>query len=94
MERKEMFDALMALYGYKTKRQLAKRIGVRENVLGNWCSRNTMDIEKVANALPEVSPEWLITGKGPMLRLDDKAFADLAKEIEEIKERIRILESK
>jgi hypothetical protein len=93
MEKREMLDALMTMSGYTTKRQLAHRLNIRDNTLGNWYSRNTFDMAVVSKAYPEVSLGWLMTGVGPMLRLDGKAFAELAKEIEDLKERIRILES-
>lgn len=91
MEKREMLDALMVLGGFKTKRQFAKRLGVRENALGNWYGRNSFDIGAVAVAFPEVSPDWLLTGKGPMLRSEE---ADLRKEVEMLKERIALLEER
>lgn len=83
-----MLDALMVLGGFQTKRKFAQRLGIKDNTLGNWYKRNTFDIAVVAKAFPEVSPDWLITGEGAILREDVRGLmeevARLRKQLESL----------
>ena len=65
--------------------ETARRAEIRPNTLTNWKSGKTErprrnDIEKVARVLG-VSPDWLLTGEGPMLPpLQTPTFVDVARD--------------
>lgn len=43
-------------------------IGITPQGLSSWISRKTFDIEKIYAKCVDVSPAWLITGEGPMIK--------------------------
>ena len=53
--------------GYVTDDQLATAIGITKANLSQWRRRNSMDVNKVATALPSVSADYLLRGEGPVL---------------------------
>ena len=53
--------------GYVTDDQLATAIGITKANLSQWRRRNSMDVNKVATALPAVSANYLLRGEGPVL---------------------------
>lgn len=53
--------------GYETDDQLATSIGITRANLSQWRRRNSMDVNKVAAALPTVSANYLLRGEGPVL---------------------------
>ncbi len=60
--------------------QLADAISVQRSSLSHILSgRNKPSLDfvsKLLNSFPQVSPDWLIFGNGPMLRRDDGIAAD------------------
>ena len=76
--------ALMDYYG-RSKSEFAKHIGTTLNVLNVYYKRQTLSrvlIDKILDKFPEISPEWLNSGEGPMLlancneRVDVSYLAD------------------
>jgi repressor LexA len=57
-------------YNFKKDSELAKHLGISSQVLTNWKSRNTYDAELIYTKCLEINPEWLLTGKGDMLKKD------------------------
>lgn len=68
MDKKEMLNALINHYERGNKSQFAKRLGVSAQGLSTWLSRNTFDTELIYSKCENVNPEWLLTGKGNMLK--------------------------
>lgn len=62
---------LIEYYSSGNKAEFAKLLGVTPQRLNNWFIRETFDIELVYKTFGEVSPDWLLTGKGSMLRTAD-----------------------
>lgn len=63
-----MLEAIMAYKGYKSSKAFADALGISPASLSKWLSRNYLDVEKVHEVFPELSVEWLVTGKGEMLK--------------------------
>lgn len=55
---------------FTTNVEFARFIGITPQNLRNWFDRKTYDINKLCSAFPEISVEWLTTGKGEMLKYD------------------------
>lgn len=59
---------------YGNNIDFAQKIGVSTTQASNLCggkfSIGDKSIEKILNAFPEVSKDWLVLGEGPMLRQD------------------------
>ena len=78
MDKKTMVEALICHYTDGNKAQFAKMLGVSPQTVSAWCSRNTLDMELIYTKCVGVSPSWLLTGEGPMLRTDSPK-ADMPK---------------
>lgn len=72
MDKKEMLNALINHYERGNKSQFAKRLGVSAQGLSTWLSRNTFDIELIYSKCENINPEWLLTGKGNMLKEQER----------------------
>lgn len=51
-------------------------LGVSPQTLNNWRNRNTLNINKVVDAIPELNPNWLLTGEGSMLKKEHLSEVD------------------
>ena len=67
MNKKEQLDLLVAHYAGGVKAEFAKMLGISNQNLNIWYTRDNFDIEKVFKACPGISAEWLLTGEGEML---------------------------
>lgn len=68
MEKKEMLANLIDFYTSGNKAKFAQRVGVSPQAVSTWLTRNTFDTELIHRTCREVSPEWLLSGEGSMLR--------------------------
>ena len=68
MEKKDRLLKLIEHYSDGNKSEFARMIGVSPQAVNTWISRNTFDIDIVYAKCVNISPEWLLTGKGPMLK--------------------------
>lgn len=57
---------------FSSDAELARFLGVTPAVLSRWKTRNTYDIDKIADAIPNISLSWLLTGEGEMLRTSEE----------------------
>ena len=53
---------------FSSDAEFARFLGVTPAVLSRWRTRNTYDIDKIVDAIPNISIPWLLTGEGEMLR--------------------------
>ena len=58
-----------------------------------WLSRNTFDAEVIYEKCEGVSADWLLSGKGDMIKTDNQQFADNEIEIHSLKKEIERLKS-
>ena len=69
MEKKDRLLRLIEHYSDGNKSEFARMIGVSPQAINTWISRNTFDIDIVYAKCINISPEWLLTGNGPMLKI-------------------------
>jgi|AntRauMFilla1563_2_1112583.scaffolds.fasta_scaffold23286_2 transcriptional regulator with XRE-family HTH domain len=82
----------------KYGKDFAEFLGIKESTLSMWYKRETYDIELLFKKCEFLNPEWLLTGKGSMLKEELKAhptttglqaeYEQLKKENEQLKENI------
>ena len=68
MDKKLIINELMNYYKFKKYADFANFLEIKPQVLSNWISRNTFDFEIIYTKCVEINPDWLLTGKGEMLR--------------------------
>lgn len=54
--------------GFKTDTDFADFLGIKQNTLSNWKSRNTIDYELIITKCDDINANWLLTGEGEMLK--------------------------
>ena len=55
---------------FKKDVDFAKFLGISSQTLSNWYSRNTFDAQLIYTKCENINSEWLLTGKGEMLKKD------------------------
>lgn len=68
MTKKERLEALIAHYSDGKPTRFAKHIGVAPSTISTWIARDSFDYDLLFAKCEMISPEWLLTGKGPMLK--------------------------
>ena len=68
MEKKERLLSLIDHYSCGNKSEFARMIGVSPQAVSTWITRNTFDIDIIYAKCLNISPDWLLTGKGNMLK--------------------------
>ncbi|SFL09204.1 Bacteriophage CI repressor helix-turn-helix domain-containing protein [Porphyromonadaceae bacterium KH3CP3RA] len=67
-----ILDRIKAAYGLSGNSELARFLGVAPNTITNWYNRNSIDFDIVFPKCENIDFNWLLTGKGPMLKSDQK----------------------
>lgn len=70
MDKKTMLIQLIQHYEDGNKTRFAKRLGLTPQGVSTWLSRGTIDYELVYAKCEHLNAEWLLTGRGSMLRKD------------------------
>ena len=70
MNKKDRLIALIQQFSNGNKSEFARYIGVSPQAVSTWLSRNTFDNDIIYSKFVNVSAEWLLTGKGSMLKND------------------------
>lgn len=68
MEKKDRLLSLIDHYSGGNKSEFARMIGVSPQAVSTWITRNTFDIDIIYAKCLNISPDWLLTGKGYMLK--------------------------
>lgn len=64
----QILNAIMEYKKIRTKADFARILGISNQNLSKWYSRDTINIDVIREAIPELSTDWLLTGEGNMLR--------------------------
>lgn len=68
MEKKERLEALICYYTDGNQKKFAELLGVIPQTVSAWLSRNTYDAELIYEKCESVSGDWLLSGKGDMIK--------------------------
>lgn len=68
MTKRERLEALIAHYSDGKPTRFAKHIGVAPSTISTWIARDTFDYDLLFAKCEMISPEWLLTGNGSMLK--------------------------
>lgn len=71
MTKKERLEALIAHYSEGKPTRFAKYIGVAPSTISTWLARDSFDYDLLFAKCETISPEWLLTGKGNMLKEEE-----------------------
>ena len=69
-----MILALIEHYSDGNKAQFANLLGITPQGLSTWIKRETFDIELIFSKCEGLSANWLLTGKGSMIKGNDAAL--------------------
>lgn len=68
MNKKERLEAIIGYYSNGKNSIFAKLIGVAPSTISSWLSRDTLDYDLIFAKCENISPEWLLSGQGSMLK--------------------------
>lgn len=68
--KQDVLNRLKEAYNIQKDTELAALLGVSKSTLSNWSSRNTIDYDKVFSLCEHINIDWLLTGRGSMLKTD------------------------
>lgn len=68
MDKKQLLDKIKNHYNLSNNTEFARFLGVSSQVVSNWYSRNTYNINVLLDKCLDINPQWLLTGSGDMLR--------------------------
>ena len=64
----EMLDAIKAYLNMQKNTEFARYLGISSQAVSNWYARNTFDSELLYTKCDFLSAEWLLSGRGSMLK--------------------------
>lgn len=69
MDKSLILNEIKKHLNFKSDSDFANYLGIKPQVLSNWRSRNTFDTDLIyTKCLEFINAEWLLTGKGSMLK--------------------------
>lgn len=68
MDKLLILNQIQEHYGFKKDIKFAEFLGIPAQNLSKWKNRGTYDAELIYTKCTEINPEWLLTGKGNMLK--------------------------
>jgi len=72
MDKKLILSEIKLHYKFKSEVEFAQFLDIRPQTLSSWYARNTFDIELLYAKCVDINPDWLLTGRGKMLRSESK----------------------
>lgn len=63
-----ILNQIMEYYHFGSQTQLANRLGLSTQNMSSWFCRGSFNAELIATCFPDLSGDWLLTGKGSMLK--------------------------
>lgn len=66
--KQEVLNRLKEAHNIQKDTDLATLLGISKSTLSNWVSRDTIDYDKVFSKCEQINIDWLLTGRGSMLK--------------------------
>lgn len=77
---------LKKVYNLKKDSDLAETLGISKSTLSNWIARDSIDYDKVFSLCEHINLDWLLTGRGNMLKSEEATDNKKKKEKEVVPE--------
>ncbi|WP_300979028.1 helix-turn-helix domain-containing protein [Flavobacterium sp.] len=68
MDKSLILKEIKKHYNFKTDGEFADFLGIKQNTLSNWATRNSIDYDRIITKCEDIDANWLLTGKGDMLK--------------------------
>jgi repressor LexA len=68
MDKSLILKEIKKHYSFKTDGEFAAFLGIKQNTLSNWSTRNSIDYDRIIEKCENINGDWLLTGKGEMLK--------------------------
>lgn len=68
MDKDLILNEIKKHYKFNSDVDFANFLGIKTTRLSNWRKRNTLDYELISTICEDINANWLITGKGSMLK--------------------------
>jgi hypothetical protein len=92
MDKSLILNRIKDHYNFKSDAEFARFLNITPQTLANWHRRNTFDYDIVYTKCEDIDPDWLFSGKEPMLREEkfhnDGLSASFTQEVNESREKI------
>jgi hypothetical protein len=72
MDKSLILKEIKKHYNFKTDGEFADFLGIKQNTLSNWSSRNSIDYDRIISKCEDIDGNWLLTGQGSMLKSESK----------------------
>lgn len=72
MDKTLILNSIKSFLGFEKDSDFAKFLGIKQNTLSTWKSRNTIDYDLIISKCDKIDANWLLTGEGSMLKVDTK----------------------
>ena len=72
-----ILSEIKSYYKLKTDADFARFLGIKPQTLSSWYTRNVFDIELLYAKCVDIDANWLLTGRGEMLR-NGKKIGDIS----------------
>ena len=63
-----IINELKKYLNIKTDSEFAKFLGLKQNTISSWKSRNSLDYDLIISKCDQINANWLLTGEGEMLK--------------------------
>ena len=73
-----MLETMVNYFTDGNKAKFASSLGISPQTLSKWISRSTFDAELIYSVYPEISSNWLLSGKGEMLNEENHSSVSLS----------------
>ena len=74
MRKSEQLERIIEHYAGGNKSKMARLLGISPQAISTWITRDAYDIELIYAKCENINPEWLLTGKGPMLKSNNTSY--------------------
>lgn len=68
MNKSYMLECMINYYSGGNQANFAAMLGIPAQNISAWLKRNTFNAELIYSKCKEISPDWLLSGEGEMLR--------------------------
>ena len=76
MNKSLILRKIQEYYNFKKDKDFATFLGIKQNSLSNWYTRETMDYDLIVEKCEEINGHWLLTGKGDMLKNKEEFYSN------------------